>query len=77
MSRPKTYQSAKRVQLLMEESDHALAVARLKSLGIDSFSEYVGRLVRADMKNKGSAALRVARFSDEQPSTLTNPATLK
>lgn len=64
MARPKIYRSPKRTNILIEETVHAEANARLQELGIDSFSEYVSRLIRADLRNKGSAALRVSRFAE-------------
>lgn len=62
MSRRRIYESPRRTNILIEESLHAEAAARAKSLGLEGgFSEYVTRLIIADRKRKGRAVTQAQR----------------
>ena len=63
MGREKIYLKPKRVGLIMEETTYELARRKAEENHIrGGFSAYVNRLIIADMKNKGSAALKVGRI---------------
>ena len=61
MARPVIHQAAKRTNIILDESLHVEATKRAKEEGFNSFSEYVARLLVADMNKKRSVGHRVGR----------------
>lgn len=64
MARPKIH-TTPTVRAVAKIEKSLYKLARQKAIGLDlrgGFGEYVARLIRADLRNKGSAALRVGRF---------------
>jgi len=61
MARPILYQEALRVNVVLEKDLHRKASQRAVQQGNWSFSEYVARLLIADLKRKHSIAHRYAR----------------
>ena len=61
MARPSIYKKAKRTNVVIEESLYKAASRKASDEGFGSFSEYVARLLIADMANKTSAGHRNGR----------------
>jgi len=62
MPRPTTLQDRDRFNISFERALKVAAAQRAKELGLrGGFSEYLARLCVADLRNKGSVAVKVSR----------------
>lgn len=61
MARPPIHAAPKRTNVIIDRSLHRDATKHAINSGYRSFSEYVGRLVVADMQRKRSSAEKAGR----------------
>lgn len=62
MAREKFFEEPRRVNIIIERKVHDRAIVRARNYGLrGGFSEYVCRLIVADIKTKGLVVVQVAR----------------
>lgn len=64
MPRPRLFTEAARVNVILEKTLHDAAKNKAREYQLrGGFSEYVGRLIKADLDRKGRRVLAATRFA--------------